>query len=405
MARLLAKTAASCILMVRRLTGAAVPHALPIATRWLLAATLAGVVVASRAAADPREEVATTEAWLRGPGTKATPEEQFGARARLATLHVQVGNRKKAEAVWLDTTKAWTAGNFAKDGGAVATATAEAWFRLLEPRHQAFVARTIQPPPKGPAEKQIATLRKQFLGMVEVAIGKSAQVAATPDGEDARTAVPRAGGLYDEYRTKVGELGNSDWWFAAEVYRARLLEHLADSIAAAPVPVDLAADEQETFRGILAGYAQTMEAKAIKALSLAWAAARDRGASNPWVSAIKKNLNRYRPDEVPLSRERARVWLDPVPDDATRALLEARVPLDAARHCFDRTLATGSEEMLGSAELRWEVGPDGRLGKVDASGQDVRYADCVRKKWQGVASLPGSDAVRVYAIRLDFIAL
>ncbi|MSP92863.1 MAG: hypothetical protein EXR79_13835 [Myxococcales bacterium] len=380
------------------------PHRTPIATRWLFAAMLAGLGLGLPVAAAPREEVTTTEAWLRGPGTKAPPEEQFGARARLAKLYVQGGNRKRAEAIWLDVTKAWAAGNFAKDGGAVATVTAEAWFRLLEPKHQAFVARRIEPPPKGPAEKQIAALRKQFLAMVEVAIGKSAQVTAAA-GDDARTAVPRAGGLYDEYRTKVGELGSTDWWFAAEVYRARLLEHLADSIAAAPVPIDLAADEQETFRGILAGYAQSMEAKAVKALSLAWAAARERGATNPWVTSIKKNLNRYRPDEVPLSRERARVWLDPVPDDATRTVVEATIPLDAARHCFDRILAAGFDEMLGSVEIRLEVAPDGRLSQVGSSGLEAAYTACLQKAWQGVKGLAPGAAVRTLAVRIDFIAL
>jgi hypothetical protein len=354
----------------------------------------------------PREDVAATESWLKGPGKTAAPSEVFGARSRLAQSYVQLGNRKKAEAVWLETTKLWAKGNFARDGGAEASAAAEAWFHLLEPKFAAFTARTIQAPPKGPVDKQIVFLRRQFLALVETALGIPKKGAPIGDGAEAGGEVAeRAGGLYDEYKLNVGDNGNSAWWFAAELHRARLLERLADVLAQTAVPVDLAPAERDQFRAVLDDYAAQMERKAVTTLSLAWAAAQDRRDDNPWTVEVKRDLNRYKPDDVPLSRERRRAWQEPLPDASTQAAVEGTLRFDAVRACFDRRLVAHPDEVLGSATVALTIAPDGGLSGVAADGLDDVFVACLRKRWQGARGLPAGPEARTLKIQFDFAAL
>jgi hypothetical protein len=372
----------------------------------IVAFTIVASLLAATGLAAPREDAAATEAWLKGPGKTAAPPELFGARSRLAQSYAQLGNRKKAEAVWLETTKLWAKGNFAKDGGAEASAAAEAWFHLLEPKFAAFMARTIQPPPKGPVEKQIVFLRRQFLALVETALGHPKKGVSIGEGDEAGgVAAERAGGLYDDYKLKVGDNGNTAWWFAAEVHRARLLERMADVVSQTAVPADLAPDERDQFRSVLDGYAAQMEAKAVKTLSLAWAAAQDRRGDNPWTVEVKRDLNRYKPDDVPLSRERRRAWQEPLPDATTVAAVEGVLRFEVVRACFDRRLASHPDEVLGSATVAITIAPDGSVSGVAADGLDDAFAACLRKRWLGVRGLPAESEARAFKIQFDFAAL
>lgn len=350
------------------------------------------------AVAGSRDDILALEAFLRlAPKEHTPPTEVFAARQKLASLHLDTGDVRKAEQTWRDTVKAFQKGAYDKDGGIVANVTAEAAFRLLESRTKTFVATPILPPPaKMPYEKALEFVMKQLQQQL-VAVHGSADI----DPE----ALDEKGGMCQEYVTQVAIYNSLEWNYAAAVMRARLLGHVAESANDLPLPESTPADKAKQLQSLMKMVAERMHQLAEAALEHAWTDAQRRNLSNEWTVELKRELNRYRPAQHPLSRERSRIWLEPAPDEATRALLQAAAPLDDVRACFDRHLTSHPDAMLGDVTVHLTVDPQGQLTELKLSGEGEQMEACLRKKWRAVRDLPHGEAPVQYHVKLQFAAL
>ncbi len=358
-------------------------------------------VVAVPGLAAGRDDAAAIEAFLKvAPKEHVPPAEVFAARQKLGNLYADMGDSRKAEAVWRETIKQFQKGGYDKDGGVMATAAAEAAFRLLEPRARTFVATPIQAPPaKMPADKQLPFVMKQLQQQLVT-------VRGSPDLDPEGLTEHGAGGLCDALLEQVGLYNALEWQYAAAVMRGRLLAHVAESAAELPVPESVTVEQLKQVQSLTKMVSERMLQLALAALEQAWNDSQRRNVSSTWVAELKREMNRYRPEQYPLSRERARTWLDPQPDETTREAVARAARLEEVRACFDRKLTAQPDQMLGEVVVRLVVNPQGVLTEIHAEGEGELLEQCLRKRWRDVQNLPhAQDGPREFKVKLQFAAL
>jgi hypothetical protein len=348
-----------------------------------------------------RDEVSTLELELKQAAKEhLPPAEVFTKRQKLGSLYADMGDSRKAEGVWRETVRQFQKGGYDKDGGILASVAAEAAFRLIEPRAKSFVATPIQPAPaKLAVDKQLGFVMKQLQQQLVT-------VRGSPDLDPESLTEHGAGGLCDELNEQVAIYNSLEWQYAAAVLRARLLGHVAESAAELPVPEGTSPEKLKQLNWLSKMVSERMQQLGLAALEQAWNDAQRRNASNSWVIELKRELNRYRPEQHPLSRERGRIWLEPAPDEATRDAVAKAARLEEVRACFDRKLAAQPDQMLGEVVVHLTVGPQGLLTEIHIDGEGEILEQCVRKRWRDVQNVPHADeGPRQFHVKLQFAAL
>jgi hypothetical protein len=359
--------------------------------RWWLAAWLMlspGVAFAT--------EVSDLEQFLRkaAKDPAVQPVEVFTARQKLGQLYADMGDARRAEAVWRDTVKLFAKSTEEKDGGITASIAAEAAYRLLEPKATAFVATPLTLPGKMPPDKALQQLMSQLQKQL-VFVRGSADM--DPEG------LNEAGGVCGDLIAQVDLYRSADWTYAAAILRARLLGHVSESAAELPLPDGLPEAKGKQVRGLMTLVSARMRQLAEGALTAAWADAQRRGVQSARVNELKRELNRFKPAEFPLSRERARTWLEPT-DAGAQAELGKALDLEIVRACFDRHMASHPDQMLGELNLSLTIDDTGRAGEIEVKGESAVVAECVHKRWRGLADLPHGTVPRLVHVRLQYAA-
>lgn len=341
-------------------------------------------------------EVNDLEQFLRkaAKDPAVQPVEVFTARQKLGQLYADMGDARRAEAVWRDTVKLFAKWTQEKDGGITASIAAEAAYRLLEPKATAFVATPLTPPGKMPPDKALQQLMGQLQKQL-VFVRGSADM--DPEGMN------EAGGVCGDLIAQVDLYRSADWSYAAAILRARLLGHVSESAAELPLPEGLPEAKVKQVRGLMAMVAARMRQLAEGALTTAWADAQRRGLQNARVNELKRELNRFKPAEFPLSRERARTWLEPT-DASAQAELGKALDFEVVRACFDRHMASHPDQMLGELNLSLTIDNAGRASELEIKGESTVVAECVQKRWRGLADLPHGALPRLVRLRLQYAA-
>ncbi len=375
--------------------------------RWKSAVFVGLIVLVTMAwpaqfagAAGHNDEAAALENFLRQAAKeKAEPTVVFAARQKLAQLYADMGDGRKAEATWKDTVKLFAKLNLEKDGGLPASVTAEAAFRLLEPKAKSFMATPIQPLFGAPApEKQLANLMKQLQQQLVV-------VRGSPDLDPEGIGQAPNTGLFHDYVATVDLYNALEWTYASALMRTRLLGHIAASAADLVIPDGLPGQKSEFVKNLVRLVVSHTESLALHEAEAAWTDAERRNQVGPWTAELKRELNRYRPDQYPLSRMRAVQWVEPAPAADVREQFEKSVKLEDVRACFDRWLVAHGDSMLGETVLQLTVDDKGFWTEVKAQGQGDSLEQCVRKKWKDLHDLPHGAAPVTYQLKLQFAAL
>ncbi|MCO4760900.1 MAG: tetratricopeptide repeat protein [Myxococcales bacterium] len=228
----------------------------------------------------------------------------FSAYAKIANLYRGRGKKTKEFKVWMLILKEFDRRKLEKNGSSEATAAAEAQFRLMEPAYDKYMAKKLKVNKRLKPSKQMAALQKEVKLMMDIALGAAAKKKNATTGQ---MEMVRTGGMYKAYFEKVATYGSRNWSYAAFLYRAQMLVHLARTIYAAPTPEDLSEDEEEQLAEILETFGGQIENRAMKSLELALKDAEAKGVVNEWVTKLRVAINRYKPAEYPLLKEAKRM--------------------------------------------------------------------------------------------------
>jgi tetratricopeptide (TPR) repeat protein len=191
----------------------------------------------------------------------------------------------------------------------IRTVAAEVEFRLMEPDFDRWMAtKFVFNQRLRNDEAKAKDLQKQVLKAIDLINGKLTKVKDPETGEMKET---RVGGMYNDYKDRVAAY-NSQWSYAAYLYRAKALIHFARNMYDAPRPDDLDDDAMEAYEEFLEKFGGQFENKAIKSLEIAMAGAEMQGAVNEWVDQLRAAINKYKPAEYPLLKEAQRRTADPV---------------------------------------------------------------------------------------------
>ncbi len=220
------------------------------------------------------------------------------ARLGLARRHASAGDQRLAATWWKRVVAEFARSGDKRDGGPVATAAAEAGFRLLEPQWKRFMATGLVMSSRGSARVRMADLQRQMKRMIEVALGRP-KWRRQANGQRVRV---RSGGLYLRYKKEVADYGARDWWYAASLYRARILLHVARTLYSAPMPDDLPQHIQDQAIKAVERFARRFEDRALALLQRAHKHASTRAVVNRWVVDIARELHGYFPDRYPRMR-------------------------------------------------------------------------------------------------------
>jgi tetratricopeptide (TPR) repeat protein len=235
-------------------------------------------------------------------------DKVFKAWAMIANIYRSRGDTRREFQTWKLIVSEFEKGGYEKNGRAEATATAEAQFRIMEPRYEAFLKMKLTPNPKLSAGKQIQQLQKQLRAMLDIVVGPE-QKKKNPDTGQEYTV--RDGGLYKEYLDNVALYGSQNWSYAAMLYRAKALQHLARTIYGVPPPEELSEEEEEAYAEAIESVGAQIENKAIASLEAALKDAESKGVVNEWVTKLRAAINKYKPAEYPLLKEARRLQADP----------------------------------------------------------------------------------------------
>ena len=102
---------------------------------------------------------------------RASSPQIFRNWATMSDIYASRGDRKNAEKLYRQIIAEFDKGGYEKNGGAEATAAAQAQFRLLEPRYDAFMKMKLVENTKLPAAKRQPDLIAQLSGMLDVVLG------------------------------------------------------------------------------------------------------------------------------------------------------------------------------------------------------------------------------------------
>ncbi len=232
----------------------------------------------------------------------------FKALQSIARMYRARGDKKKEFALWTQLIADFDKGGFQRTGGPEATAAAEGQFWLMEPRYNDFLKTKLQPNPKSSAGAQIKQLQTQLRAMLDTVLGTETKKKNPDTGQE---YMVRDGGLYKEYLEKVALYGSQNWSYAAMLYRAQALQHLARTIYGVQPPNDLTEEEEEAYAEQIEAVGAQIENQAIKSLEAALKDAEAKGAVNEWVAKLRAAINKYKPADYPLLKEAKTIMADP----------------------------------------------------------------------------------------------
>lgn len=241
-------------------------------------------------------------------GDPKVSSKVFRAEREIALIYRSRGDKKNELKQWESIIKAFEKGGFEKNGGPEASAAAEGQFWLMEDRYNKYLNSKLIEKKKLSPTKRMKDLQEQVKNMVDEATGKPTKRKNPETGQPEEV---RLGGLYNDYVTNVASYGSRNWSYAAFLYRAQVLRHLARTIYTAPTPKDLSDEEQEALMEVLEQIGGQIENRAISSLEIAMKDADSKGVVNEWVTKLRTEINRYKPAEYPLLKEAKRLVVDP----------------------------------------------------------------------------------------------
>ena len=287
--------------------------------------------------ADGSSQIAALERQVQlVQADKAKSAFVFAWLLQIAAVYESMDDKAAAAKTYQRVVALFNNAGFARDGGPQATAAAQAAFKLMQPRYDAFIATSLVKNTKLPPEQRMADLQQQVKTMMDQLLGPEvtfkrpdgAQVTercgnCPLDNADCRAAVckhdARLNGLYDEYLSAVVVLGAQDWAYAAFLFRARLLRHFYRTIYGAPRPPDMTEEETEAYEAFFEKAGAVFADRAVKSLQLALSDAKTKGVTNQWVSELKAELEQYVPRAQPTAPQAPAAepepWPAPAPDD------------------------------------------------------------------------------------------
>ena len=272
------------------------------------------------AQAAPQADLGHQKAELRAliaklRSDRAAAGKVMATLAKLADVCDMSGDPKGAAAAYTEILGLFTAGRFAKDGGIEATAAAQATYGLLKPRYDAFMASRLVANGRLLPAEQFLDLQNQVKALMDTVLGP--EVAYTASGhaeatdrcgncpdDEARcrrwvcNAAPKANGLYDEYLQTVASFGAQDWTSAAHLARPRLLMRFAQLIYGAPRPAGMPDEVAAVYEEFLARLGRGYEERAVQSLRWALGNADAHHVQNHWVTEIRAELAKYKPEQA-----------------------------------------------------------------------------------------------------------
>lgn len=260
---------------------------------------------------DVPKQIDAIESFItRYTGDKLQSRAVFKAYTSISDIYESRGDVKSADKVYSRIIDAFKKGGFEKNGGAEATAAAQATFQLMKPRYDDFMKTKLATNMKLPKDKRMGDIQKQVRAMLDVVLGPE-KIVESPDGKK-QTVRDNSKGMYDEYANEVGVYQSQNWSYAAYLYRAKMLQYLARTIYQAPRPDDLTEDQQQQLEDFLEAFGKQIEDRAIKSLTIALGDAESKGVVNQWVNELRKAINQYKPKDYPLLKDEKRLVTDPV---------------------------------------------------------------------------------------------
>ncbi|HAN31712.1 MAG TPA: hypothetical protein DCQ06_08965, partial [Myxococcales bacterium] len=235
---------------------------------------------------------------------KSASDKVYAAWGEIARLYRGRGKKRDEVRIWKMLIKDFDKRALPKNGGVEAKVVAEAQFRLMEPNYNKYMKRKLKENKRLRPAKRMKDLQAQLKAMMDVVLGAESKQKNKDTGEE---YYQRSGGMYDLYRDNVAIYGARDWSYAAFLYRAKMLIHLARTIYDAPRPENMDEDSEEAYEEFLEKFGGQIENKAIKSLELALKDAEAKGIVNDWVNQLRMAINRYKPAEYPLLKEAKRL--------------------------------------------------------------------------------------------------
>lgn len=262
-----------------------------------------------KAKSDQKAQIAALEDFIkRYASDKDTAKRWFQAHVMIAEIHESRGDKPAATAMYKRIIDAFNRGGYEKNGEAPAAAAAQSTFMLMRPRFDAFMATKLVENTRLKPDKRMEDMQNQVKKMLDTVLGPEQKIKKADGTEE----MGRKDGLYDEYFNTVAIYGSQNWSYAAFLYRAKLLKHLARTIYDAPRPEDLSDEELEAYEEFLVNFGGQIEKQAIKSLEVALKDAEAKGVVNSWVTELRKEINVFKPKEYPLLKEEKRAIVDPV---------------------------------------------------------------------------------------------
>lgn len=258
---------------------------------------------------DQRGQMLALEDFIkRYASDKETAKRWFQAHVMIAEIHESKGDKPAATAMYKRILDAFNKGGFEKDGAAPAAAAAQSTFMLMKPRFDNFLATKLVENTKLKPDKRMEDMQNQVKRMLDTVLGAEQKIKKADGTEE----TVRKDGMYDEYLNTVAIYGSQNWSYAAFLYRAKMLKHLARTIYDAPRPEDLSDEELEAYEEFLVNFGGQIEKQAIKSLEVALKDAEAKGVVNNWVNELRKEINVFKPKEYPLLKEEKRLMVEPV---------------------------------------------------------------------------------------------
>jgi len=350
---------------------------------------------AGLAYADVKAEIAETETFLR-QAKRAPASETLPAHVKLGNLLKQAGDRKKAETQWILVVKAYEKAIADKTpfnkGGDEAAAAAESAVHLLELKVQAFIEEPIPPlPAKFSPTKRQAILSTHLRILLDTQIGTQKNPA-----DAAQIPLDRAGGFIDEMNDIDG-YRVAEWSFAVKVLRGRVCGQVSE--IAKQLVLNLPPEEQDVGHTLVDPVVAHYADLAMTTFRLAWQDMQRHHYVGPVMLTLKKILNLKLPNEFPLSRERVRQWLPPLPNDWLQLEILKTLQPETVRACYDRVVFDRPDEMFGDFVLQWTVTDEGKVTDIVVENEPI-ITKCLQQRWGDLKGVPGGG--QKFKLRLQF---
>ena len=279
----------------------------------------------------------------------------------------------------------------------------------MKPRYESFMATQVSANPKLPKDERMGDVQRQVRSMLAIVLGPE-KIQETAEGKK-EVVRDNSKGMYDEYANEVGSYRSQDWSYGAYLYRAKMLQHLAQTIRQAPRPDDLTEGQRLELADFLEAFAKQIDDRAIKSLEIAFGDAKSKGVANQWVTELRNELHSYKPLDYPnpekvsaieKAEENDRAVVDTdgeLPKPVIKAYIATK--MGVVKACYQKQLPS-NPELSGKVKVTFVISPNGAVAGVRKDSSTLNNGaveDCVLsliKTWKFPAAKGGGSTAVVY---------